>query len=99
MNPDDAEKYGMYLTSQVYRHFDFAEDQIESDFYFLGKTKGRENVLNKIKSVLVDKGFLVDFHLFDDVPKEPVSFEENVRLAKKVVASWILLRLSMDRMA
>lgn len=83
MNPDDAEKYGMRLTSQVYRHFDFAEDKVEADFYFLGKTKGRENVLNKIKSVLVGKGFLVNFHLFEDVPKEPVSFEENVRLAKK----------------
>lgn len=83
MNPDDAEKYGMRLTSQVYRHFDFAEDKVETDFYFLGKTKGRENVLSKIKSVLVGKGFHVDFHLFEDVPKEPVSFEENVRLAKK----------------
>ncbi len=79
MNPDDAEKYEMQLISQVYRRFDSLKgNKIESDFYFLGKTKGREEILFRIQKVLEEKKFKIDFRIFPDVPREPVSFEENV---------------------
>ena len=84
MNPYDAEKYEMQLISQVYRRFDsLKENKIESDFYFLGKTKGREKILSQIQKVLEEKKFKIDFRIFPDVPKEPVSFEENVLGASK----------------
>lgn len=83
MNPSDAETYQMHLTTQVYRHFDEIENSnCKSDFYFLGKTKGRETILSRLEVALEVKGFSVDFRVFADVPKEPVSFEENVAMSK-----------------
>lgn len=83
MNPSDAETYQMHLTTQVYRHFDEIKiSNSKSDFYFLGKTKGREIILSRLKTALEAKSFSVDFHLFADVPKEPISFEENVSFSK-----------------
>ncbi len=83
MNPYDAEKYGMKLTSQVYRYFDEIKPDCEkTDFYFLGFKKGREKILGQIKTLLQKKGFTVNFNLIEhNVPECP--FIENVRMASE----------------
>lgn len=81
-NPYDAEKYGMRLTTQVYRkNWNEPDQRIQRDFYFIGKSKGRDEILLAIKEILKKKGFDVDFRVFEDKPKEFVPFDENVRLS------------------
>lgn len=82
-NSYDAAKYGMKLTTQVYRRH-WGEELIPTrcDFYFIGKSKGRDGVLSELKRLLVEKNFSVDFRVFEDQPKEFVPFEENIRLSK-----------------
>ncbi|SHK69856.1 hypothetical protein SAMN05720469_11451 [Fibrobacter intestinalis] len=84
MNPFDAQNHQMIHTTQVYRNFCKPQNfPVESDFYFLGKTKGREKTLTQLQKKLERKGFKLDFHLFEDVPVDPVPFEQNVLNAQK----------------
>lgn len=81
-NQHDAEKYGMKLTTQVYRkNWNIFNNSIERDFYFIGKSKNRDEIISNLRNILTNKGFVVDFRIFDDLTKEFIPFEENVRLS------------------
>lgn len=80
MNPYDAQKYKMILTTQFYRHFDnVLPKEGSSDFYFIGYKKGREEHLNALKTSLEERGYKTDFHLLD-LSEPETSFEENVSM-------------------
>lgn len=80
MNPFDAKKYDMVLTSQVYRKkWNFAQSVENSDFFFLGKTKGRDIVLKRLEEILKTKQYKVNFQLYEDLPKQFVTFEEYIK--------------------
>lgn len=79
MNSSDAKKYNMHLTTQVYRRWENLEQiTSETDFYFLGKCKGREKKLEQIQKALLERNFKVDFKIFENNIENPISFEENV---------------------
>ena len=81
-NPYDAEKYGMKLTTQVYRrNWNIVGQSTRCDFYFIGKSKGRRKKLELLRDELVGRGFSVDFRIFGDEPKEFIPFEKNVQLS------------------
>lgn len=83
-NPNDAKKYEMMLTTQVHRRFwndPLQNAQRQRDFYFIGKSKGRDKILSTLEKKLKEKKFIADFKVFEDKPKEFISFEENVRLS------------------
>lgn len=81
-NPYDAQKYNMKLTSQVYRrHWNIELPPIQRDFYFIGKAKERGSILKELEIALKNKGFHVDFRIFDESSKDYVSFEKNVCLS------------------
>lgn len=82
MNPYDEQKYSMILTTQVHRRY-WAPlpKNVTCDFFFLGKTKGREKILTLCNNQLKEKGFNVDFRLYDDLPKQFVPFNEYINLS------------------
>ena len=82
MNPFDAKKYNMYLTTQVYRkNWNITQSTINSDFFFLGKTKGRDVILKQLEENLKQRQYKVNFQLYEDLPKQFVTFEEYIRQA------------------
>lgn len=83
MNASDANKYGMFYTTQCYRYFnDETMYETKYDFFFLGYKKGREKILLSLQNKLQQKGFSTNFIIRDHNQPE-TDFSENVKLAKQ----------------
>lgn len=81
-NPNDAEKYDMNLTTQVYRKYWDIDFQItQRDFYFIGKSKGRKYILETLKKELTKRNFSIDFKIFEDKSQKFIPYEDNIRLS------------------
>lgn len=78
----DAEKYGLVKLNQFFRfpdEIDFGDNNgFKSDFYFLGKSKGRERPLAEIAEIIGKLGLQADFHIVGKNDAE-ISYEENLK--------------------
>lgn len=58
----DAEKYSFTFTNSMYSKFNIEEKkEIKSDLYFIGRDKGRKEIIEKIYSRLVQNNIKCDF--------------------------------------
>ena len=75
-DPDDADKYGMVLKHQIYRKVEIPICDINFDLYFLGKDKGRREILNELIHILAEKCILK--FLIVKSPCDYITYEQNL---------------------
>ncbi len=78
---DDAARYGFVLTGQVYRPDSslVAPDAVpDTDLFFVGKDKGRLQVLSEIRSMAEAAGLRCKMHVVRDRHTPPLRSEEGL---------------------
>jgi len=80
-DPEDAVEYALELKKNVNRKI--VENQncpVKYDFYFVGKPKGRVELLNTLRSFLISHGFRVHFIVVES-PKDYISLIDNIKFS------------------
>lgn len=74
----DASLYHLILKPQVFKYFELnTQICIKYDFYFLGLSKNRNDIISKLRQQLVD--FKCKF-IIPDSPQNVISYEENLQM-------------------
>lgn len=76
-DPSDAQCYKLPLYLNVNRMVDVPASENESDFYFVGLPKGRDNLIYDIKKALSSKGYKVKF-IIPQNKSEYISLMQNI---------------------
>ena len=76
-DPHDALVYHLTLLKNVNRKFPVKGDGNKQDFYFVGSSKGRGEILAHLESVLRQKGYSTLFLIIDN-KAEYISLSENI---------------------
>jgi len=78
---DDVKKFGLVKLNQFFRvpgENELGEETVPAtDFYFLGKSKGRERQLSAIEKLVSKLGLRTDFHVIGKGATE-ISYKENL---------------------
>ncbi len=87
--PKDAERFQIGLLHQFYRmKLDYQEnEEYKYDFYFIGFIKNRSREIEELRSLLINEGFSVCFHVVQNVD-QVIPYEQsliNYRYAKCLV--------------
>lgn len=77
-DPGDSKEYKMTLIKNVDRRVDIkTEVSPEYDFYFIGKTKGREKIIAALKRNLSSKGYKLNFIVINSY-KDAITPLQNI---------------------
>lgn len=80
-DPIDAVEYALELKKNVNRKIvDNQNSPIKYDFYFVGKPKGRIELLDTLRSFLISRGFRVHFIVVKS-PKDYISQMDNIKFS------------------
>ena len=74
----DADTYHLIYKNQFIRTLHLQAPELVYDYYYIGQSKGREALLEKITNNLKDEG-LQGFCLIPKSHKDSISYQENIR--------------------
>lgn len=74
---NDCIKYNLKYNSQFYFHLSKSENKIIRECFFVGKDKGRLNILKKIESIFVRKNLKTLFYIMKDKRKKYSKYERK----------------------
>lgn len=80
-NVGDAEKYGFYLYRQALKDYSFVENDEtipRSDLFFVGKNKGRIDLLHSIYENCTKAGLYCDFYI-TDVDDDNIKYPNKIK--------------------
>ncbi|MBO4712838.1 MAG: hypothetical protein J5615_02965 [Fibrobacter sp.] len=76
-DPQDCSTYNLVLLKNVNRKFPVEKIEVKHDFYFVGSSKGRKEILSRLEQTLQQKGFSTLFLIIDN-KADYISLSENI---------------------